>query len=473
MSKRPYATAPVASTKMPPGIPYIVGNEAAERFSYYGMKSILVVFMTQYLLDSQGDLAVMSKEEAMSWFHLFGAGVYFFPILGAILADALWGKYRTIVSLSLVYCLGHLALATDETRLGLFTGLILITLGAGGIKSCVSANVGDQFGASNSHLLPKVFGWFYFAINLGSCFSTFLTPILLDKVGPGWAFGVPGILMALATLCFWLGRWKYVHIPPGGGAFFTETFSAEGIRTIAKLAIIFVFLPPFWSLFEQTGSAWVLQAQQMDLHLFPSSWQDSVAGLLSGVGLARFSWLATCKVLPSQLQTINPILVMIMIPLFSFVVYPLAGRVVRVTPLRKISTGLFVAASSFGLCGLIETWIQAGGTPRYTWQLLAYILLTVAEIMVSITCLEFSYTQAPKKMKSLVMGVYLLAISLGNFFASAVNFFIQNPDGSSKLPGASYYWFFTALMAVVAILFVPVAACYREKTYIQDEQPAE
>jgi proton-dependent oligopeptide transporter, POT family len=489
MSNRQYATAPIASTTMPPGIPYIVGNEAAERFSFYGMRTILTIFMTKYLLDSQGSLsvmgyerakasfglAVMSDDEAKAYFHLFVVGVYFFPILGAILADALWGKYRTILSLSLVYCLGNLALAADQTRLGLFAGLILITLGAGGIKSCVSANVGDQFGSSNSHLLPRVFGWFYFAINLGSFISTLLTPVLLDHpgYGPRWAFGVPAVLMAVATLCFWIGRWKFVHIPPGGAAFVRQTFSAEGFRAVAKLAIIYVFVSPFWALFDQTGSAWVLQAEKMDLQLFPISWQDSIVNFLSSVGLPQFSWLATCKLLSSQLQAVNPILVMIMIPLFSYVVYPLVGRVVRVTPLRKISVGLFVAALAFGITGLAEVWIQAGETPRYTWQALAYVFMTIAEIMVSITCLEFSYTQAPKKMKSLVMGVYLLSIALGNAFTSAVNVLIQNPDGSSKLSGPSYYWFFTALMAIVAVLFVPVAACYREKTYIQDEQPAE
>ena len=338
----------------------------------------------------------MTDPQAMTCYHFFVAGVYFFPILGAILADALWGKYRTILSLSLVYCLGHLALAADETRLGLFTGLILITLGAGGIKSSVSANVGDQFGPSNSHLLPKVFGWFYFSINLGSSFSTLLTPVLLEKFGSGWAFGVPGILMALATLCFWLGRWKYVHIPPAGKAVFRETFSGEGLGAVGKLAIIYLFVAMFWALYDQTGSAWVLQARQMDLRLLPGSWQEPVAKLLCDVGLPGLSWVATYEVLPAQIHTVNPILVMIMIPLFSYVLYPLAGKVVRVTPLRKISTGLFLAAVAFGMSGIIETWIQAGGTPRYTWQVFAFVLITAAEILVSITCLEFSYTQAPR-----------------------------------------------------------------------------
>ena len=97
---------------------------------------------------------------------------------------------------------------------------------------------------------------------------------------------------------------------------------------------------------------------------------------------------------------------------------------------------------------------------------------TAAEVFVSITCLEFSYTQAPKKMKSLVMACFLLSVSLGNVFVSVVNLFIQNDDGSSKLAGPDYYLFFAACMFVTAVLFIPVALWYKEKTYIQDERDA-
>ena len=102
-----YQTAPLARTGMPAGIPYIVANEAAERFSYYGMRAILVVFMTQHLAGSSGVLDVMSEDEAKGWFHLFASAVYFTPLLGALFADGLLGKYRTIILLSLVYCAGH------------------------------------------------------------------------------------------------------------------------------------------------------------------------------------------------------------------------------------------------------------------------------------------------------------------------------------------------------------------------------
>ena len=155
-----YRTAPVATPNMPSGIPYIIVNDIAERFSFYGMRAILVVFMTQYLLASDGSAAPMSEEDATSYFHLFVSTAYFLPIIGAILADAFFGKYRTIIFLSLVYCAGHLALFLDDTRIGLFLGLTLIALGSGGIKPSVASNVGDQFGKTNEHLLSRAFSWY-------------------------------------------------------------------------------------------------------------------------------------------------------------------------------------------------------------------------------------------------------------------------------------------------------------------------
>ena len=198
-----YRTSPVSTDRMPPGIPYIISNEAAERFSFYGMKTILAIFMTQFLMDGTGKPDYMSEREATVWIHTFVMAVYFTPLLGSFIADACFGKYKTIIYLSVVYCLGHLSLALDETRSGLIVGLTLIAIGAGGIKGCVSAYVGDQFGKRNGGLLEKVYGWFYLSINLGAFASTLLTPWLLDVYGPSIAFGVPGLLMLIATLAFW------------------------------------------------------------------------------------------------------------------------------------------------------------------------------------------------------------------------------------------------------------------------------
>jgi POT family proton-dependent oligopeptide transporter len=431
---------------MPPGIPYIVGNEAAERFSFYGMRAILVVFMTQYLVNSVGELDVMSEAEAKGWYHLFVSAVYFTPLLGALISDVLLGKYPSIIALSIVYCLGHFVLALDDTRSGLTAGLTLIALGAGGIKPCVSAHVGDQFGQSNQHLLPKAFSWFYFAINLGAFTSTLLTPWVLVHHGSSPAFALPGILMLLATVIFWAGRHRFVHVPPAGRTFLLDVLGAAGLRVVAKLVSVFVFIAVFWSLFDQTGSAWVLQARHMDREIL-------------GVEL-----------LPAQLQAANPLLVLILIPTFAYGVYPALERVMTLSPLRKISIGLFVTALAFLVPTLVQEAIDGGATPHIAWQLLAYLLLTCGEVMVSITGLEFAYTQAPLRMKSFVMSLFMLSIAAGNLFTSAINFLIETGT-LGTLDGAAYYWFFTALMAGAALLFLLVVRFYREKTYIHTEEP--
>ncbi|MFM7135914.1 MAG: MFS transporter [Planctomycetota bacterium] len=413
-----YRTTPADTAGMPPGIPYIIGNEAAERFSYYGMRTILTIFMVRYLwLMSDTVMPAMSKAEAQEHYHTFSSWVYFFPIVGAIVSDAFTGKYRIIIQVSVLYCLGHLALAfmgsgglSAETWLWL--GLFLIALGSGGIKPCVSAHVGDQFGKRNQHLMEKVYQWFYFAINFGSTLSTLLTPWLLEWYGPHVAFGVPGVLMAIATLMFWLGRNQYIHVPPGGTAFLAEVFSRDGILTILRLALVYLCIAVFWALFDQTSSAWVLQAEDMNLRWLGLDW------------------------LPSQIQVLNPILVMAMIPLFQFAIYPTIDRVFPLTPLRKIGIGLFLMAAGFGLSAVVQGWIDGGARPSVAWQFVAYCIVTAAEIMVSITGLEFSYSQAPKTMKSVIMAVWLLSVSLGNYVTAVVNHWIQVPGVSGLVAHA-------------------------------------
>jgi len=399
---------------MPKGIPYIIGNEAAERFSFYGMKGILVIFMTQYLFMLPGSSSEpMANAVAMKHYHLFTTAVYFFPIFGALLADIVLGKYLTIMLLSVVYCAGHGVLAMMGSTawlelspgIVLAIGLILISVGSGGIKPCVSAHVGDQFGQQNSNLLEKVFGWFYFSINTGAFLSTLLTPWLLEWYGPHLAFGIPGVLMAIATFAFWKGRRVFIHIPAGGMAWFKETFSGVGLKAIIKLAIIFIFIAVFWALFDQTGSSWILQAEDLNRNWLGIDW------------------------LSSQIQAVNPIMILIYIPLFQFFVYPIINSVWKLTPMRKISVGLFVMVIGFAMVGIVQGWIDEGQRPSIGWQILAYAILTASEVMVSITGLEFAYTQAPKKMKSVIMALFLMSVSLGNLFTAGVNHFITVPDG--------------------------------------------
>lgn len=408
-----HRTAPLETDTMPPGIPYIIGNEAAERFSFYGMRTILVVFMVQYLhfMDGTGGIP-LAPAQAVENFHNFTFAVYFTPLIGALIADVFLGKYRTILILSIVYCLGHAALACMGTYGAspqwLLAGLALICIGSGGIKPCVSAHVGDQFGKRNHHLITKIYNWFYFSINFGSFFSTLLTPWLLEHYGPHWAFGVPGVLMAIATFMFWLGRNRFVHIPPSGLGFFKEVWSRDGVIALCKLIPLFAFISVFWSLYDQTGSSWVLQAEQMNLKFLGITW------------------------LESQIQAVNPILILVYIPLFTFIIYPWLNRVFPLTPLRKIGLGMILMTGSFGLTTLVQSWIDAGQRPSIGWQIAAYVIITASEIMVSIVGLEFAYTQAPRAMKSWVMSLFWLSVAGGNLFTAQVNHFIAIPSAGEE-----------------------------------------
>jgi proton-dependent oligopeptide transporter, POT family len=239
----------------------------------------------------------------------------------------------------------------------------------------------------------------------------------------------------------------------------------------------------------------VLQAEKMDRHFLGVTWYES------------------------QVQAVNPFLILVLIPLFAYVIYPFISRnLFEMTPLRKIGIGLFLTAAAFTISALIEQAIadrapeaaaslwamlqqegpatydgmvaaikaaNAAGMqasidghlanmPNIAWQFLAYVILTAAEVMVSITSLEFAYTQAPKKMKSFIMGIYFLGVSLGNLFTSGVNYFIQNEDGTTKLTNIEYYWYFTGLMGATAVIFVIYAQFYKGRTYLQGEaEPIE
>jgi POT family proton-dependent oligopeptide transporter len=272
-----------------------------------------------------------------------------------------------------------------------------------------------------------------------------MIPELRERFGPTVAFGVPCGFMILATIAFIIGRKKYVHIPRAGIGFVKECLSGEGLKAIGKLAIIYLFIAPFWSLFDQMDSSWMLQAEKMNRVLF------------------------SYELKPEQITAANPLLIMILIPMFSYLIYPAINKVFPLTALRKIGIGLFIAAASFVIPAIMENRITEGAEPSVLWLILSYVILTSSEVMVSITALEFSYTQAPKKMKSFIMAVFFLSITLGNVFTALVNKIIQNPDGTSKLPGAIYFWFFVGIMFVTAILFIPVASRYKVKDYLQDE----
>lgn len=513
---------------LPAQTKYIVGNEACERFSFYGMRSILVAYMTGMLL--------MSKNEATEVVHLFIACTYLMPLLGAWLADRFLGRYRTIFSISLLYCLGNAVLAMAdfagdvETRKWvLFAGLAIIAVGAGGIKPCVSAFVGDQVpeDEKNGPTMTRLYAAFYWSVNLGSFFSFLVIPWVRQNWGYSWAFGIPGIFMALATLIFWLGRRKYNHVPPtqpeflralltrvfsgaatacarfGGEAVARATNTAigiaafiviapivillgnwahggaeqlatlsgaseiisalcglialllyilvlalaglklaastgmkgflglagsmifnskeetnarftgneqRGVRNLARVLVVFLMIIPFWSLYDQTASSWVLQGKEMQS--IDLSW-----------GSLRFSFGA------EEMQSFNPLLIMIFVPLVTLFVYPYIGR--WGAPLKRMGMGILLAGIAYGAVAALQQRIDAGHQLSILWQCIPYFLLTLSEILVSTTGLEYAYTAAGKNLKSIVSSFWLLTSTLGNLLVVFLTSLVNDPASVS------------------------------------------
>ena len=524
------------SGRLPRQIPYIIGNEACERFSFYGMRNILVPFLISSILLAYLPQGPDREGAAKDIFHTFVIGVYFFPLLGGWLSDRFFGKYNTVLWFSLVYCAGHACLALFEgNATGFYTGLFLIALGSGGIKPLVVSFCGDQFDQGNKDKAKVVFDAFYWIINFGSFFASLFAPLLLRNYGPAVAFGVPGVLMFIATFIFWLGRHKYVNVPPskadphsflnvvrtalrerraGQGnagstiawagisvavamlalwalkaigapvAFWPESFgfvitaclalgvliafggwgaslqlerargihpdaAVDGVRGVLRILIVFALVTPFWSLFDQKASTWIIQGNAMVVPHDQWWWP---------------SWLVKEA---AQMQALNPLLVMLLIPFNNIVLYPALRRLgFQVTALRRMGWGIAISGVSWIVAGLLQLWIDGGAQVSLAWQSLPYLLLTFGEVLVSATALEFAYSQAPHAMKGVIMAFWYLTSTFGSLWVLLTNAGVRNDGfkafiGQTGLSEPAFLMFFFAGFAFLAALaFAAYARTY-------------
>uniref|UniRef100_U3F8G2 Solute carrier family 15 member 2 n=1 Tax=Callithrix jacchus TaxID=9483 RepID=U3F8G2_CALJA len=344
--RRPPSPPKKPSTKIcgsnyPLSIAFIVVNEFCERFSYYGMKAVLTLYFLYFLH--------WNEDTSTSIYHAFSSLCYFTPILGAAIADSWLGKFKV---LSLV-------------------GLSLIALGTGGIKPCVAAFGGDQFEETHAEERSRYFSVFYLAINAGSLISTFITPMLRGDVQCfgedcyALAFGVPGLLMVIALVVFAMGSKMYNKPPPEGNIvaqvlkciwfalsnrfknrsgdipkrqhwldWAAEKYPKQlimDVKALTRILFLYIPLPMFWALLDQQGSRWTLQATRMNRNL--------------GFFVLQ----------PDQMQVLNPLLVLIFIPLFDLVIYRLVSKCgIQFSSLRKMAVGMILACLAFAVAAAVE-----------------------------------------------------------------------------------------------------------------------
>ncbi|XP_078493627.1 solute carrier family 15 member 2-like isoform X2 [Ciona intestinalis] len=349
------------------------------------MRSVLLLYLRDYLhWDDDTSTAV---------YHAFTVLAYLFPLVGAIVADSYWGKYKTIIYLSVVYVFGHAVKTVGSIPyvpsqvahavLSMF-GLFFIAVGTGGIKPCVSSFGGDQFMPGQSYIRKQFFSLFYFAINAGSLISTFVTPIFRadvncypNETGPEFdqcfalAFGVPGALMVVALILFIAGSRWYTIYPPEGSIFtkvcnciytacknrwhtpndqrnkehWLEYADAppkliRDTKYVLRVLVLYIPLPFFWALFDQQGSRWTLQAIQTN------------------------GYLGTLLIKPDQVEVLNPLLIVTLIPIFEATLYPFLRHFnIPFPPLRRMTVGLVLAGLSFIAAAILQIEIDKTLTP--------------------------------------------------------------------------------------------------------------
>uniref|UniRef100_A0AAX7VHT4 Solute carrier family 15 member 1 n=1 Tax=Astatotilapia calliptera TaxID=8154 RepID=A0AAX7VHT4_ASTCA len=573
----------------PLSIFFIVVNEFCERFSYYGMRAVLVLYFKYFLK--------WDEDFATTIYHTFVALCYLTPILGAIVADSWLGKFKTIVYLSIVYTVGQVVMAisaiqdiTDTNKDGTpdnmtlhvalsMLGLFLIALGTGGIKPCVAAFGGDQFEDHQEKQRSTFFSIFYLSINAGSLISTLITPILraqtcgihIQQECYPLAFGVPAALMVVALIVFIVGSPMYIRNPPQGNIIvkvckcigfavknrfrhrssqypkrdhwmdwaeekYDKLLIAQ-VKMALKVLFLYIPLPMFWALFDQQGSRWTFQATTMNGNFATSL---------------------------SSHQTVNPILILILVPVMDTLIYPLIAKCFNFTPLRRITVGMFLAALAFVAAALLQIQIdktlpdfpsstesqvkfinmvnrdlqiqadnktislkgfgfddmtskpekgenairvlngfgsdlnvtvrdkvfnftilihmKLGFGSSYTliipstftfgemnikavmdmkpnsvhmaWQIIQYFLMTTGEVVFSVTGLEFSYSQAPSNMKSVLQAGWLLTVAVGNIIVLIV------AEAATLNDQWAEYILFASLLVLVCIIFAIMAYFY-------------
>ncbi|XP_023214759.1 solute carrier family 15 member 1-like isoform X6 [Centruroides sculpturatus] len=473
----------------PKAVFFLVGNEFCERFSYYGLRAVLTLYLT-------AELGYEDKT-ATAVFHAFTMLCYFTPLFGASLADFLWGKFRTVVVLSCVYALGDVLLSVSSVphllpaRAFSLCGLVAVASGTGGIKPCVSSFGGDQFPPHQEERRRKFFSLFYLAINFGSLVSMLLTPVLRADVhcfGRATcfplAFGLPAVLMVVSTVVFVAGRPFYrAAAPSGNGAarvfrcvayavrrrwkskeeekrahwldYADDGYDAKTIsdaKICLRLLPLFLPLPVFWALFDQQGSTWTLQATKLDTSMMEEDFENPKTGE------ARIGIFSPPE--NSTFRFVNPPGG----PASTYLHLESGEYGVYVFYRGRVENSTFVFESGVNYDLIVDrdgklVWKSGRNvppaSPSVLWQIPQYFLITAGEIMYSITGLAFSYAQAPESLKSFIQASWFLTTAFGNLIVlviAEIRIFEKQ----------SYEFFlFAGLMVLDMIVFAILASFYK------------
>jgi len=381
----------------PRGLSTLFFTEMWERFSYYGMRALLMLYMTKSV--ALGGLG-FSTQRAGPIYGWYTSSVYGLAILGGLFADRLFGLYRSVLVGGIIIALGHFSMAYPSEKT-FFLGLILIAIGTGLLKPNVSSMVGTLYNKEDKRR-DAGFSVFYMGINLGALIAPLICGPLGERVNWHIGFGAAGIGMTAGVIQYIAGK-RYLigaEAPRTDSAAAREEHrtstgpktpftSAEWAR-IGVIGILFVFSALFWMAFEQAGSS---------LNLFADRYTDRHV----------FGW----DIPASVLQTLQPLFIVIIAPIFAWIWLRL-GRYEPSSP-SKFSLGLIFVGLGMMLLVPASRIAQSQNMKVSMWWLVGvYLLHTIGELCLSPVGLSVVTKLAPPRIVGFMMGVWFLSIAVGN-----------------------------------------------------------
>ncbi|KAG5683397.1 hypothetical protein PVAND_012682 [Polypedilum vanderplanki] len=459
-------------SKIPKSIPFILVNVFLERYCTAGVLAILPLFLHIKM--------GFDKNTSTAIFHMFEGMTFLFTVGGAVLADMSVGLYKSIVIMSSVYIVGFTVMTLamiDPLNLPneilVPIALTIMVIGCG----CIKGNI-NVFGG-NQHKLPEqerqlqiYFSAQYFSLKCGSLLARFTFPILREEVKCfgsnncfSLVFGIPMVIMIFALTAFLCGSSYYTHVPANGNVLIKlfkcikhaliqkkiqkrENSTSEKqhwlnysidkygkklvleTKMTLKVLVIFIPVPMFWALHMQQSSRWIFQASQMN----------------GDIGFY--------KIKPDQMIVFNSVLVLILIPLFERLVYPLMEKIGIKSMLQRMICGNICTIIAFIVSAIVETQVQKNYISML-WQLPQFFIIAMAEIFTYLATLNFAYKEAPASMKPVIISFMYLTIASGDFIVALIS-------GTRIFESQVYeYLFFAFLMSLDVALLAYLANNYQ------------
>ena len=484
----------------PVGLSTIFFTEMWERFSFYGLRPLLILFMTAAL--AEGGFG-FDRGQASAIVGIYAGSVYLSSLPGGWVADRLLGLRRSIFWGAVLISLGHISIGLASfalSKVPFFVGLVLIVLGTGLLKPNISAIVGDLYPEGGARR-DAGYSIYYMGINIGAFFGQIVTGFLGETIGWHWGFGAAGVGMLIGLAWYWVAAQRtlgdigmeparhpdplrasrerrngtigltvglallaaVVMLAAVGAitidpqalgesmvfvlvglavAFFAYIFIAGGLngdekRRMAVIFVLFVFAAAFWAAFEQAPTS---------LNLFARDFTDRTVGSFEVPAL----WF----------QSINSAFIILFAPAFAALWVGLAARGLELSSPAKFAAGLVLTGIGFVIMvPAANLVVDSGGVIRVSawWLTISYLFQTLGELAISPVGLSSMTKLSPRKYVGQMMGVWFLASSLGNLIAGLVGGNVD-PEQLEQMP-ALFTWTAIAMFgcgALLGLLIMPI-----------------